>query len=149
MNVEFEVEGFLQKLSEAENLVNKNLGKAVADCCMKVQRTAQEGMTNTTIDYSKIYYTHNKSIGHSPSNAGDYPAIDTGTLRRSISFSIEENGGQVIGKVGSTIKNPAYPLFLEYGTSKMKPRPWLRPSLNDNMEWIKERIKKAVREGVK
>lgn len=143
------VEEFIKKLSETENYVNKELSRAVAESCMKVQRTAQEGMTNTSIDYSKVYYTHNKSKGHSPSNAGDYPAIDTGTLRRSISFEVEEKGDAVIGKVGSTIRNPAYPLFLEYGTSKMKPRPWLRPSLIKNLDWIKERIEKAIKEGIK
>ena len=53
-------------------------------------------------------------------------------------------GGAVEGHVGSTIVVPNYGMFLENGTSKMQPRPWLMPSVDENMSNIRDNIKQAV-----
>ena len=60
---------------------------------------------------------------HKVSRSGEYPAVDTGALRASIQNKVYENGGNVIGMVGTDLK---YGLFLEVGTHNMQPRPFLR-----------------------
>ena len=60
---------------------------------------------------------------------GYAPAPDKGTLLQSVTHSVKVEGNEAIGEVGSIIHNSDYPRFLEYGTSKMKPRPWLSASL--------------------
>lgn len=82
-----------------------------------------------------------RSFGKAPSA----PGIGSGLLRRSIS---NEKTGKMKQKVGSTLKprggQPySYPLYLEYGTRKMKAYPWARPSLDRN----KDRITRLVAGG--
>lgn len=67
------------------------------------------------------------------------PAIDIGILRASIMSEVEVSGLSINGRVGPDIEKIAakapvgtdvnYGLYLEIGTSKMEPRPYLRPGL--------------------
>lgn len=76
---------------------------------------------------------------HYRSLPGEPPAVDTGTLRASIMSSVALDGVNVVGKVGPDVEVIAqrvpvgtdveYGLYLELGTNKMKPRPYLRPAL--------------------
>ena len=102
-----------QKKAEADSL------KFVRMSCAKVEGTAKEIMRDTITDPEIVYGKR----GHHPSKPGNPPAVDTGTLRQSISHSIE-------------VKNPEYPKWLEYGTSKMAPRPWLSTSLIKCQSWM-------------
>ena len=99
--------------------------KFVTMCSAEVERTAKTIMrdspTNPDVSYGKKH--------HHPSYAGNPPAPDTGTLMRSITHEVSVKGNEVIGEVGSIINYSNYPRYLEYGTSKMKPRPWLSASL--------------------
>lgn len=141
-----DIKGFAEKLAQMKDTVTTECGKAIADVCARVQKTAMEGMTNTTVDNS-ISYKH----GHHPSVAGAYPAVDTGALRRSITFEVMENKNETRGIVGSNIgnlsSNSLYPAWLEYGTSRMPlGRPWLKPSLEANRDYIKGRFSVAVKD---
>lgn len=141
-----DIKGFAEKLAQMKDTVTTECGKAIADVCARVQKTAMEGMTNTTVDNS-ISYKH----GHHPSVDGAYPAVDTGALRRSITFEVMENKNETRGIVGSNIgnlsSNSLYPAWLEYGTSRMPlGRPWLKPSLEANRDYIKGRFSVAVKD---
>lgn len=126
-----------KKLKSFQTGVQTNTGKALAKCCALVQREVQESMRDTELDYSKTYYTHNKKKGHHPSQVRKPPAVDTGTLRRSITYEVNEV--QLVGKVGSTLQNPPYGVFLEFGTTRMPtPRPFLKPALEKCKPQIKE-----------
>ena len=81
----------------------------------------RDTLTNPDVSYGKK--------GHHPSVEGYAPAPDKGTLLQSVTHSVKVEGNEAIGEVGSIIQNSNYPRFLEYGTSKMKPRPWLSASL--------------------
>ena len=60
----------------------------------------------------------------------DKGLIDTGTMKRSVHPEVETDGKGV--RIGTNITDPNYPSFLEFGTSKMSPKPWLRPALDEN-----------------
>lgn len=144
----FETQNAIAKIESVQNKTLENIKDAMSKVCMKIQRTCVEEMTNTTTNDAVNYYTHNQSIPHHPSMPNNPPAVDTGTLRRSITFKIEEERDTVVGKVGSTLNNPPYPQFLEYGTSKMQPRPWLRPAVKTNEDFIRNTLKNAIKNGV-
>lgn len=133
---------FIEVLQTKKKKVVTELGKNIAKCCATIQREAQEEMRDTAIDVSKTY----GKKGHHPSLPGNPPAVDTGALRRSITYEVDEN--KLVGYVGSTIKDPPYGLYLEYGTSKMKPRPWLKPATEKSMEKIREIMAGAVKVGL-
>lgn len=59
------------------------------------------------------------------SKPSEPPHVDTGTLRRSITHEVEQRN-IATGRVGT---NVVYAKWLEFGTSKMAARPFLRPAL--------------------
>lgn len=137
------VEEFIQILADKKGRVETEMEKALAQSCALIQREAMESMRDTAIDFSKAYYTHNKQIAHHPSQAFNPPAVDTGTLRRSITYNIKG----LKGEVGSTLKDVPYGAYLEYGTSRMKPRTWLKPAMEKKLPEIQNLLTKAMIEG--
>ena len=116
---------FQQALERKAKQAEADSRKFVTLSCAEIERTAKSIMRDTVTNPDVTYGKKN----HHPSVAGNPPAPDSGTLMRSITHSVEVKNGEVIGNVGSIIANENYPKYLEYGTSKMKPRPWLSASL--------------------
>lgn len=63
-----------------------------------------------------------RNMGTSPSQPGEFPGVDTGTLRASIHV---ENVG--LGK-RNLVSGTAYGPHLEFGTSRMQSRPFMSPT---------------------
>lgn len=61
-----------------------------------------------------------------PSVPGSGPAVRTGRLRSSISWRVEEDALGVYAEIGTAVE---YARFVELGTDRMAPRPFLRPAL--------------------
>lgn len=140
------VKDFIKQLTEKRNEIHTNLGKGIAQSCAVIEREAKESMTNTALNYDVAYYTHNKTKAHHPSQEGQPPAVDTGTLRRSITYTVDEE--KLEGRVGTVINNPPYGAYLEfaeYGTSKTKPHPWLRPATEKSKEQIRQILARAMK----
>lgn len=138
-----EVEKFLKFLHNSQEKIYTEMGKTLVKACALIQRDAQESMRDTQIDTSKTYYTHNKSKAHHPSAEGYPPAVDTGTLRRSITYQVDED--KLEGEVGSVITNPPYGAYLELGTSRMKPRKWLQPAIDRNIGELKQMVGNTIK----
>lgn len=135
---------FSEYLKKTAPRINDKLGKTIELCCQKVRSDIQESMAHTPRDTSKSYFTNNKSKAHHPSLPGNPPAPDTRNLRNSIRYEIHDERKEVYGVVGTTQKDTPYGEYLEYGTSKMQPRPWLKPAMEKNNSWIRSSIAKAV-----
>ena len=71
---------------------------------------------------------------HQASAPGEAPATDTGRLMGSIYFDRE---GPLTATVGSKL---AYAEWLEYGTSRMAPRPYFRPAV----EAVRPKFERAL-----
>lgn len=137
-----EVNKFLKFLRESQVKIYTEMGKSIVKACALIQRDAQESMRDTQIDTSKTYYR--KNVEHHPSAEGFPPAVDTGTLRRSITYQVNED--KLEGEVGSVITNPPYGAYLELGTSRMpKPRKWLQPAIDRNIDKLKNIIGNTIK----
>jgi hypothetical protein len=139
--IEISIADFQRMLERQAKQAEADSRKFVTMASAEVERTAKTIMrdspTNPDVSYGKK--------GHHPSYAGNPPAPDTGTLMRSITHSVTVKGNEIIGEVGSIIQDSDYPRYLEYGTSKMKPRPWLSASLIKCQSWMANLWKEIFR----
>ena len=144
MAKEMDLNQFPDVLQQISNRLNDNLEIALKQCGEKIQSDIEYSMAHTQRS-DKGYHTHNKTKLHYPSLPGNPPAIDTDRLRQSIGYEVVNNGHEVYGMVGTSQYDPDYGRWLEYGTTKMSMRPWLRPAMLANNEFIKKCISKAIK----
>jgi len=71
--------------------------------------------------------------GKSPSSPGEPPGVVTGELRRSMTYEIEKTSQGITGRVGT---NKEYAIPLEFGTSRMAARPFVRSNFEKNKKEI-------------
>lgn len=110
---------------EAEELARKQ-ERGMTKACLIVEAYAKEHMSP-----------------ESPSSPGEPPAVVTGQLRASIGHQVVEEDGKVVGYVGVPAAVP-YGEYLEFGTSRMQPRPFLNPALGANRAEITEAIREEL-----
>ena len=79
----------------------------------------------------KIVKKANSNVTHQRSAEGQAPAADTGFLHNNISVEVHENGLGV-----DIASNAEYSAALEFGTSTIRPRPFLVPALEENKRKI-------------
>ena len=110
-----------------ENKVMKEAARRLAQCGAVSVAIAKENMHR---------------LGHS-APPGQYPAIQTGTLRSNITYEIEAEHGKAVGRYGVLSREAGgkpleYAYWLEVGTSRMRPRPWLSLSFQASIpKWKK------------
>src|SRR5690606_1530468 len=74
----------------------------------------------------EAYAKRNMTV--SPSSPGEFPGVDTGTLKNSI--HVEDAGPAKRNLVAGT----DYAYWLEFGTSKLSPRPFMSPTAHHLMK---------------
>lgn len=67
--------------------------------------------------------------GMAESHAKEACPVDTGNLRNSITHATEDSGHTVV--IGSNVE---YAPYVELGTVKMSPRPYLRPAIENHIQ---------------
>jgi hypothetical protein len=133
-----QIDALTKKFRDKAALVEGNMAIMTANLCSRVEGKAKRLMRETTTN-PDVSYGKRK---HHPSKPGYAPASDMGTMIRSITHSVEINGETVFGRVGSVLKDPPYPAYLENGTVYIAPRPWLLPAVDT----IRPQVKRYYRE---
>lgn len=141
MDFSFKIEG-LDNLNKATVEVQKEIYKQVniallASAAM-IHKEASKSLTNGQKS-GRIY--KRRTVTHQASAPGEAPASDTGTLLQSLSFYGFKDKLEAI--VTSRLK---YAAMLEFGTTRIKPRPFMFPAYEKSKAWIQERLNKAVRD---
>lgn len=114
--------------------------RAVAQGVVAAAEAVRSEAVSLILDSAKtgrVY--HRRSVDHQASAPGEPPASDTGRLVSSIRTNYR-NGGLVATISAST----AYAAYLEYGTRKMAPRPFMRPALANKREEVEELLASSV-----
>jgi HK97 gp10 family phage protein len=122
------------KLKEASSKLVKNLNKAIKDSAYLIHGTAVKGIQRGQ-KTGRTYLRGN--VAHTASSPGEYPASDTGRLASSMRVNLSA----LEANIGSDVNYAAY---LEDGTKRIKPRPYLEPSFKANEETISLLIDEAV-----
>ncbi len=84
--------------------------------------------------HGHTYKVPGTKIPYTASAPREAPATATGQLRQSVKYSVEGNGMDLVGKVGTDLEKGKQ---LEFGTRKMKARPWLRVSFEKANDKVK------------
>ncbi len=119
----------------------KSAGKKVADHAEERITEAAYEVRNETLETLSgqrtglVYRVPGSGATYTASAPGEPPARQLGDLVKSVKVAIEVDKGHVIGAVGTDLDKGA---MLEFGTSKMEPRPWLRPSFEKSAAKVKE-----------
>jgi len=116
---------------EGAKAVAATAQKVRGDAIKSIQRGAKSGTVYTRSS------GQNLSPRHQASAPGQAPATDTGSLVSSIKAESKD----LSGRVYSDIK---YAFWLEFGTLKMEPRPYLNPALMGNQRYFVNQLTKAV-----
>jgi len=80
---------------------------------------------------------------HQASAPGEPPASDTGRLIGSLTTSYDP-----VNLTGKVVVGAQYGLYLEFGTQRMEPRPFLRPALANMQGEITRVIAEEIQRGL-
>lgn len=137
----------IEQLNRDIARIKKNIGnslfKAIYEGGKLVETTAKRKIR--TISYGKTVTRTREGGGtykHIASPAGSAPNTDTGRLINSVTTEI----GADSVLVGSSVN---YAGTLEFGTTEMKPRPWLNPSFEENRNKIRNKMEFALMKSFK
>ena len=130
-----EIQANLNKISSAaKQLISHAVFKGVADVEKEAKLSIQRGGKSGI-----VYQRYSPKRTHRSSAPGEPPASDTGYLVNNIKRKMD------MDKLGGEVRSRAnYSKYLEYGTSKMMPRPFMFPALEKHRGKIKTRINRAV-----
>jgi HK97 gp10 family phage protein len=70
----------------------------------------------------------------------EHPQVQTGRLRSSIIHQVTNEGNEITAEIGT---NVVYSKYLEFGTSRHSPFPWLFPAVELKKPKIIEILKKS------
>ena len=85
---------------------------------------------------------------HVASAPGEPPAVDYGRLRSSVKSTILQKAptGLITVSVGGAMVK--YAKWLEFGTSRIKPRPFFQITIRNNLGWWVRVWRKHIRKGL-
>lgn len=132
-----------------------NLGKIAAKTVREVRTALKRGalkIENTAVEgiiggpkTGRVYRSkHRKGALHQASAPGEFPAADIGELHQGITNVEASSGDTIRFEVGS---NAPHGPMLELGTSKMEPRPFMKPAYDQNIGEVRNDVRQAVRRG--
>ena len=124
---------FKSNIPEVMRKIDSTARGRVLESVMEVRNKTLEKLSGQRT--GRTYFVPGTHRTYTASSPGQPPAVATGALRQSIAGSVETEGKQVVGRVGTNLK---YGKMLEFGTMNMKPRPWLRKSFEESEAKVKE-----------
>lgn len=141
-----DVDRLVGKTADIIQRERKLLLKKVQDITNVVMQTARA--KRPIITAAEMHRSGRTKRVSNPNASFGVP-VDTGALQISIKSEVKDSGKFVIGSVyvDSNVSNPKtgrtvqeYAKAIEFGTSKMAPRSFLRSAIHVNKDWIKKRF---------
>ena len=133
---------FEKKIKSMSAKTLANLKKTVRVTANDVRNTAVKSILSNPRGGGQVTrYNPNRTI--SISKEGDAPASDTGFLASNIHLVMDADG------LGASVESNAdYSFALEFGTRKMRARPFMQPALEQGRAKYKRMFAKAVKDGI-
>lgn len=126
-----------KKLRQLPMDMRGGIGRALASSVVELDAYAKAKISGGGRS-GRVY--RRRTVTHQASAPGEFPKSDTGQLVSSLFFRV---GADKLSAFFGTKLN--YGRYLEFGTSRMGARPWLRPTLRANATKITARVRDAVK----
>lgn len=145
MNIKVQVDG-LDRVAGASRKVRESVARELLGALkLSGERVRGEAIKSILAGGKTGTVYKRGNVLHQASAPGEAPAQDTGRLASSITTSVD--GTSVIVTAGNgTVK---YARMLEFGTSRIAARPFMMPAYRRSKAWIKERLNRAVSDGIR
>lgn len=134
-----------KRISKSKAVLGKydaELKKIIAGGGQMVMNEAKQSI-HSHGSSGRTYQKYNPRRTHTASSAGNPPNTDTGYLANNIFLQIDSDG------LGASVESRAeYSDYLEFGTSKMRARPFLQPALEANRRKIIQMFARLKSRGV-
>jgi len=135
--------GFDSRIRKKGNSTEKNVERVINSIANNIRNIAVTSiLQNSRAGGQTTRYNPTRTINIS--KAGDPPAADTGFLSSQIVVKID---GDQLG--ADIISNADYSEALEFGTIKMKARPFMQPAAEESKKKYKAQLIKAIKSGLK
>lgn len=115
---------------------------AIQEATFLIHATAVKSIQSNTGGTPTQRYKPDRIVN--VSRPGSAPNTDTGRLVQSIKFDFQKGG--TVGRVGTNLK---YGKDLEFGTKKMKARPWLSSAITEVSKQIADIFKRSMTNAIK
>ena len=155
ITITFDDHGLAVALFNAASELNQAVFTEVVAGAADIQNSAVESIqkgTKTGRVYTHVFFMKNGKLrmggarsgrnlspAHRASSPGEAPATDTGALAAGIVLRYDREGMRAV--VANTARHG---LYLERGTGRIKPRPFLLPAADQHRDGIAARIRAAV-----
>jgi len=113
--------------------INESASKRMAKAVNEVRNVVLETLSGSRT--GRRYKVPGTQKFYTASAPGEPPAQATGGLRESIKTTVSSEGKKIVGRVGTDLE---YGKELEFGTHRVAPRPWLKPSFEKAKGKIEE-----------
>jgi len=127
----------VNELRGLETAGEQVLEEAIFDLVSDTHRLAVEGVQNGPAT-GRVYEKYNPRRTHRASAPGEYPMSDTGNFASTI-HAVYPSPGNLHGVVGTSDERGPW---FEFGTSKMRPRPWLLRSFERAQIGLEQELKR-------
>jgi len=124
----------LRKLHKLQTAVSGGTGKAMLAGALVLEDFIEESMHED--HHGRIYSRGGRT--HQASAPGETPAIDFGHLVNSIESSLIDSTSSQVATDSDIAP------FLEFGTSRMEARPFMRPAADEHEEDVVQAVSKAI-----
>lgn len=131
----------IKKLNQIPIDMRSGIGTALAASVVQMDAYAKQKIQGGGRS-GRVY--RRRSVSHQASAPGEYPKTDRGQLVASLFFKVGTD--KLSAFFGTKLD---YGKYLEFGTGRMAPRPWLRPTFKANKASITARIKQAVSDALR
>ena len=123
---------FTENISGVMKKVDETASKRMLEAVNAVRNVTLETLSGSRS--GRVYRVPGTKKTYQASAPGEAPAQQLGDLRKSVTGGLEKEGRNIIGYVGTGLD---YGPMLEYGTSKMAARPWLRISFEKSLTEVR------------
>lgn len=138
---------FTTRVNAIGKAVREEVRRELLRGALRIEATAAESIMEQTPGGNPYPSRGRNGAIHWASPPGSPPNADTGELHTGITSAVTADTPSMIQVQTGT--NTPYASHLEFGTSKMEPRPFMGPSFDEHRGPTEDRVRQATRRGIR